>query len=309
MSLVIRVLGSGAGGGIPQWNSTGAACARARKGDSASPRRGQTCLCVSADGHHWLLLDASPDLRAQIEQCVDLWPDPTHGPRHSPILGVVLTGADVDRIAGLLSLRESQPFALYATRTVLAALDENPIFDVLAYSSVPRRHLPLHRELELFGPNGEPSGILVEAYAVPGKAPLWLESRAESGDPEYTVGLRVRATRGGASFDYIPGCAEITDALRDRLRGSALLFFDGTLYRDDEMITSAAGPKTGRRMGHVSMSGPDGAMDGFADVDINRKIFIHLNNTNPALLADSPERRIIENCGWEVAWDGMEVRL
>lgn len=310
MSLEIRVLGSGAGGGIPQWNSAGAACTRARNGEPASPRRTQTCLCVSADRERWFLLDASPDLRAQIEQTPVLQPDPSRGPRHTPILGVALTGADVDRVAGLLSLRESQPLALHATDIVHAALDENSIFDVLTPALVPRRMLPLDHEIEILGPNEEPSGLLVEAFVVPGKAPRWLEGRAErSGDPGYTVGLHVRAARGGASFHYIPGCAAITDALRDRLRGSALLFFDGTFFRDDEMIAAGAGAKTGRRMGHVSMSGPRGAMDGWADVGIRRRVFIHLNNTNPALLADSPERRVVESRGWEVAWDGMEIIL
>jgi pyrroloquinoline quinone biosynthesis protein B len=156
------------------------------------------------------------------------------------------------------------------------------------------------------------SGLAVEAFAVPGKVPLYLEAAgqdpglSEEGD---AVGLEVIEIATEKSFFFIPGCAAMTDALRARLAGSALVFFDGTLWRDDEMIRLGVGSKTGRRMGHMSMSGDDGAIAAFRDLGVRRRIFIHINNSNPALLDDSPERHHANAEGWEIAHDGMEVRL
>jgi pyrroloquinoline quinone biosynthesis protein B len=231
--------------------------------------------------------------------------------RSSPITGVVLTGGDVDAIAGLLHLRERHRFNVYSSSRVLAILAANPIFDVLAPDCVQRIELPLDKRIELAGSSGA-SGLAVVAFAVPGKLPLYLETDgqdpglSEEGD---TIGLEVIETATGKSLFFIPGCAAMTDRLRHRLAGSALVFFDGTLWRDDEMIRLGVGSKTGRRMGHMSMDGDDGSIAVFRDLDIGRRIFIHINNSNPALLEDSPERRIANEAGWEIAYDGMEVTL
>jgi len=303
------VLGSAAGGGFPQWNSNAPACRRARRGDVAAAPRSQASLAVSGNRRDWFVLNASPDLRLQIEATAPL--HPREGLRSSPIAGVLIPGGDVDAIAGLLHLRERHHFSVYAPARVLAVIAANPIFHVLAPDCVERVELPLDRRIELAGIAG-PSGIAVIAFGVPGKVPLYLETSgkdpgiAEEGD---TVGLQIIDTETGRSFFFIPGCAAMTDQLRRRLTASELVFFDGTLWRDDEMIRLGVGDKTGRRMGHISMSGEDGAIAAFGDLDVKRRIFIHINNSNPVLLDDSPERQLAEAAGWEIAYDGMEVRL
>jgi pyrroloquinoline quinone biosynthesis protein B len=303
------VLGSAAGGGFPQWNSNAPACRRARQGDTAARVRSQVSLSVSANDNDWFVLNAAPDLRLQIEATSYL--HPREGLRSSPITGVVLTGGDVDAIAGLLHLRERHRFDLYAPSRILAIIAANPIFDVLAPDCVRRIDLPLDERIELAGASGA-SGLAVIPFAVPGKVPLYLETAgqdpgvSEAGD---AVGLEIIETATGKSFFFVPGCAAMTKQLRARLAGSALVFFDGTLWRDDEMILLGVGSKTGKRMGHMSISGEDGTIVAFDDLGVGRRIFIHINNSNPVLLDDSPERHIANAAGWEIAYDGMEVTL
>jgi pyrroloquinoline quinone biosynthesis protein B len=303
------VLGSAAGGGFPQWNSNALACRRARQGDAAASPRSQASLGVSTNERDWFVLNATPDLRLQIEATRHL--HPREGLRSSPIAGVVVTGGDVDAIAGLLHLRERHTFSLYAPPPVLAVIAANPIFNVLAPDCVRRLELPLDQRTELTGASGTP-GLAVVAFAVPGKLPLYLETAgqdpgvSEGGD---AIGLEIIDTASSKSFFFIPGCAAMNDRLRGRLAGAALVFFDGTLWRDDEMIRMGVGNKTGRRMGHMSMSGEGGTITAFRDLGVDRRIFIHINNSNPALLDDSPERRLANEEGWEIAHDGMEVRL
>jgi pyrroloquinoline quinone biosynthesis protein B len=228
---------------------------------------------------------------------------PRYGLRDSPIAGVVLTGGDVDAIAGLLTLRERHAFTLYATSRVLAVLDANPIFEVLARDLVTRQAVALGRETRL-------GGLSIELFAVPGKVPLYLEQPGATPpivEGEETIGVMV--SDGRHKLFFIPGCATMTRALAQRLDGADLVFFDGTLFCDDEMVRAGLGPKTGRRMGHISNTGTDGAIAGFAPLNIRRKIFIHINNSNPILLDDSPERAVVEGAGWEVAYDGMEIAL
>jgi pyrroloquinoline quinone biosynthesis protein B len=309
------VLGAAAGGGFPQWNSAGPGCLRARAGDPAARPRTQASLAVSGDGgERWVVLNAAPDIAAQIAATPALHPRPAPGRvRHSPIGAVALTGAEVDTIAGLLSLRERHSFGLYAGAKGLAALAENPIFGVLDPALVPRRELPLDRAVEVADGQGAPLGVAIEAFAVPGKVALFQErggadpGRADAGE---TVGLRVAATGGAAgSLFFIPGCATMTPGLHARLSGAACVLFDGTLFRDDEMIAAGAGQKTGARMGHMSIAGPDGTLAAFAGILVRRRILVHINNTNPVLLTDSAERAIVEEAGWEVAEDGMEIAL
>ena len=302
------VLGAAAGGGFPQWNSNAAGCRRARAGDRAATPRTQASLAVSADGERWTLFNASPDLRQQIEATPAL--HPRHGPRSSPIGAVVLTGGEVDAIAGLLTMRERQPFSLYATAPVHAVLDANPIFEVVSRDLVPRETMRLDRRFDVGYPGQAASGLAVTAFGVPGKVPLFLERAEpppEPSDADQTVGAAISA--GGETMFYIPGCAAMTPDLVERLRGAALVLFDGTLWRDDEMIRAGIGPKTGQRMGHMSVSGPDGTLAAFAGLGVRRRVLLHINNSNPILLDDSPERAAVEAAGWEVAFDGMELRL
>jgi pyrroloquinoline quinone biosynthesis protein B len=305
----ILVLGSAAGGGFPQWNCNCGNCQRARSGDRAARPRTQSSLAVSADGERWVLLNASPDLGQQLRANQAL--HPRGRARHSPIAGTVLTNGDVDHVAGLLTLRENQPLAVYATRRVHEVLRANGIFNVLNGDAVARRSLALDRACELNDRDERTLGLRVMPFAVPGKVALYLENAAAGPgfgtQVEDTVGLEVAA--GSRRFFYVPGCAAMTDALAARLRDADLVFFDGTLWDDDEMIKTGTGAKTGQRMGHMSIGGSGGTLAAFADLGVKRKVFIHLNNTNPVLLADSPERAQVRAAGWDVAEDGMEVRL
>jgi pyrroloquinoline quinone biosynthesis protein B len=303
--MLIKVLGSSAGGGLPQINCNCRNCADARRGSPALRARTQSSLAVSRDGQDWTLLNASPDLRQQIAATSQLWPRPQAGARGSPITAVVLTSADVDHIAGLLNLREGVAFMLYASASVLAALRANPIYNVLDPGHVVQATLPLGSVL------ATPGGLSVEAFPVPGKVALYLENLPEAvgsraGD---TIGLKVFDLSTGAAFFYIPGCAAVDADLAARLRGAPLVLFDGTLYTDDEMIVQGLSPKTGQRMGHMAMAGPQGSIAAFKALHVERRIFVHINNSNPALREGSAERAEVERAGWEIAWDGMEIQL
>ena len=240
--------------------------------------------------------------------------------RQSPISAVVLTNADVDHVAGLLTLRERQPFSLFATARVLETLAGNTVFEVLDPDSVRRREIPLDSP-ETLDPGlcrgaSEPAGtggLEIRLFAVPGKVALYLEDASAGAGfgtvEEDTVAVEIRDPRGGERFFYIPGCAEIPDELRTRLRGGSLVLFDGTMWRNDEMIVQKLGEKTGARMGHLQMSGAGGSIEGLAGLGIGRRIFIHINNSNPVWLEDSAERQEVLEAGWEIAHDGMEIEL
>jgi pyrroloquinoline quinone biosynthesis protein B len=310
--MIIKVLGSAAGGGFPQWNCNCTTCSNARAGRPGFVPRTQSSLAISANGVDWVLLNASPDLRQQINAAPELWAARDAGLRHSPIKAVVLTNADVDHIAGLINLREGQPFTIYGSERVLATLAANSVFTVVNPTHAPRVALPLDQTLALTGA-GVDLGLTVEAFAVPGKIALFLESQAaganygsRAGD---TIGLEITNTATGAKFFYIPGCAEVDPPLADRIRGASLIFFDGTLYTDDEMLTQGLSQKTGQRMGHISMSGPAGSIAAFEPLNVKRRIYVHMNNSNPVLDDNSVARKAVEASGWEVGYDGMEVRL
>jgi pyrroloquinoline quinone biosynthesis protein B len=310
--MLIKVLGSAAGGGLPQWNCNGRNSSDARKGAKGVAPRTQASVAVSADGRQWVLLNAAPDLRQQINDTPELHPRPEDGARNSPIKAVVLTNGDVDAIAGLLTLREGQPLTVYATARVLEVLATNSVFDVLDAGLVKRIQMTYGRPFAVEGPQG-PLGLTAEAFDVPGKIPLYLEDArggaglgTQEGD---TAGLKITETATGKHFFYIPGCSKVDDALRVRLKDAPLVFFDGTLYANDEMIVQGLLNKTGERIGHINMSGAAGSIAQLAPLKIGRKVYIHINNSNPALREDSPERAAVESAGWEISYDGMEVRI
>jgi pyrroloquinoline quinone biosynthesis protein B len=305
--MFIVVLGSAAGGGFPQWNCNAPTSKGVRDGTLRAKARSQASIAVSADGRDWLLINASPDFRQQQLKTPSLWPQ--QGLRHTPIKAVLLTSAEIDHIAGLLSMRESQAFTLWATDRVHEILAENPIFGALSPTYVERRSFDLATAWAIAGADG-PLGLTIEPFPVPGKVPLFLESRHTgnlAGSAGDTIGLRIAA--GDRAFFYIPGCAELTPALRDRLSGADLVFFDGTLWSDDELVRLGVSQKTGQRMGHMSIDGEGGTIAAFRDLDVRRKIFIHVNTTNPILDEDSTAHTAIRAAGWEVAEDGMEIRL
>jgi pyrroloquinoline quinone biosynthesis protein B len=309
--MFVRVLGAAAGGGFPQWNCRCPGCTRARAGDPAVRPRTQASLAVSADGRRWVLLNASPDLPAQLRAAPALQPDPDGPARNCPVQAVVISGGDIDCIAGLLSLREGHAFVLYAESFVQEILHANQIFSVLNPDIVRAETLPRARELLLRDAPGESLGLWVEAFAVPGKIPLYQEAGLDPAalvSTQAVAGLALRDSAGHRLY-FIPGCARVTDELRARLRDADILFFDGTLWRDDEMIEAGLSAKTGARMGHISVSGPEGSIAAWAGSRIARKILIHINNTNPILCDDSVQAAEVRAAGWEIAYDGMEITL
>lgn len=310
----IRVLGAAAGGGFPQWNCNAPLSRAARQDQPGFLKRTQSSITASSDGKNWAVFNASPDIRQQIGATPELQPAADGPLRSTPIKAVVLTNADVDHITGLLTLREKEPFVLYATRRVLDTLAANSIFNVLDPQLVERRELPLEGITELEGPDG-PIGLQVESFLVPGKVALFLEKEGETdfgtedGD---TVGLAIRQSQKKAdarsTLFYVPGCAAVEEALKQRVRDGWLLF-DGTVFENDEMVRTGVGTKTGARMGHICMGGDNGSLAAFADTPLGRKIYIHINNTNPVLDPASEEATIVRDAGWEIAYDGMELEL
>lgn len=310
--MIIKILGSAAGGGFPQWNCNGIHSSNVRASKPGYRARTQSSLAISANGRDWVLLNASPDLRQQINDTPELHPFADGGLRNSPIKAVVVTNADVDHITGLINLREGQPFSIYGSDRVLATLNANSIFNVCAPDKVPRIPFALDQPTQLSGA-GVDLGLTVEAFAVPGKIALFLEKGGETenygsraGD---TIGLKITEAETGKSFFYIPGCAEIDRPLAERIKGAALLFLDGTLFTDDEMVAQGLSHKTGQRMGHISISGPQGSIEAVKPLNVARRIYVHINNSNPVLDENSEARRIVDSAGWEVGYDGMEVRL
>lgn len=298
--LTAIVLGAAAGGGFPQWNCLCPVCRLAWAGDARVKPRTQASLAVSADDNRWVLLNAAPDLRAQFLATPRLHPQ--KGPRASPIASVILTGAEVDQVAGLLSLRERQHLTLYASAQTLAAIAANPMFGVLAPDVVTRLAIAPG---ERFAPV---PGIEAELFTVPGKAPLYLEGEAPDLAAETGVNVGIALQAHGRCLVFVPGAATVTPALMERLKRADVVLFDGTLFSDDEMIATGTGAKTGRRMGHMPIDGADGSLAALAGL-ANRRIYIHVNNTNPILVDGSPQRRKVEAAGWQVAEDGMEIVL
>jgi pyrroloquinoline quinone biosynthesis protein B len=298
--LTAIVLGSAAGGGYPQWNCRCPVCRLAWEGDRRVKARTQASVAVSADAVRWTLLNASPDLRAQIGAVKTL--QPVEDMRSSPIAAVVLTGGEIDQTAGLLSLRERQDFSLYATPETLGFIGDNPMFGALARDVVARQPVRLDE------PFGLPGDIEAKLFAVPGKLPLYLEGQTPVTDAETSANVGVELAREGARLAFVPGCAALPPALKQRLAGCDVILFDATLFTDDEMIRTGTGEKTGRRMGHMPIDGPDGSLAALEGLG-RRRIFIHINNTNPILVDGSPERRRVLQAGWEIAEDGMEIAL
>ncbi|MBI4635186.1 MAG: pyrroloquinoline quinone biosynthesis protein PqqB [Candidatus Rokubacteria bacterium] len=304
----IRVLGSAAGGGFPQWNCGCPNCRGVREAVIAATPRTQESVAVSADGEAWFLLNASPEIRQQIESFPPLHP---RRPRHSPIQGIVLTNGDLDHCLGLLSLRESHPLVVYATERVRRGFTEgNVLYRTLQRFSeqVTWRDLKPGREDALLRQDGAPSGLALEAVALPGKLPIHLEGQAPP-DPEDNIGLRLREVRTGRVLAYLPAVAAVTGAVREALEGADCVFFDGTFWSSDELPALALGPKRAEEMAHLPVGGPGGSLEALAGLGASRRILIHVNNTNPLLRDDSPERAAARARGWEVARDGMDIDL
>jgi pyrroloquinoline quinone biosynthesis protein B len=298
MAFRAHILGAAAGGGLPQWNCGCENCNLARAG--VIPAQTQSSVAFSANGSDWAILNASPDIREQMARAPVLHPTDL---RTLPLQSVLLTNGDIDHVAGLLTLREQQKFELFATSEIQKVVADNPMFSALNPAFVTRTNIALDREFELA------TGLTARLFAVPGKVPLYLEGATVQTDlvGEQTVGVHLKAA--GKDVFYIPGCSTMTPDLRARIEGADMVMFDGTLWKDDEMVTAGLSQKTGQRMGHMSMSGPDGSIAAFADIDVKQKVFVHMNNTNPVLRPTSDQKKQAEGAGWTVAQDGMDLTI
>jgi pyrroloquinoline quinone biosynthesis protein B len=274
-------------------------------------RRTQASIEFSADGDHWYLVNASPDLRQQLIATPQLYPK-RGALRHTPIARVILTNAEVDAVAGLLAMRESSPFTIYAHDRGLAILQANSIFNVLNEKLVRRQPIELETLFEPELPDGSRSGLEILPFAVPGKGAWYLEGKVHPGnaDPSGdTLGLRIADKASGKHFYFLAACGEVTKDMKSRITGAPLVFFDGTVWHDNEMIAAGLGNKTGQAMGHIAMSGDRGAIAALAGLGIGQTMFLHVNNSNPALLSGSPECETAQRAGWQIPLDGTEITL
>ncbi|MBV9922057.1 MAG: pyrroloquinoline quinone biosynthesis protein PqqB [Pseudonocardia sp.] len=294
--MLLRVLGSAAGGGSPQWNCGCPVCAAVRSRPQLA--RTQSSVAVSAEGRRWFLINASPDVHAQIEAFPGLQP---HGDRTTPLQAVLLTDAELDHTLGLLLLREANGLRLYTTAAVHKTLcDGSGVLRTLA------RYCPVEWQAVVPGTDVQLSeGLSCRAFDVP----TTKRDRFGTGtDHGRVVGYRLTDQRGGILV-YLPGVQALTPALRAEIEGCDCLLIDGTCWRDDELVRLGLASKTAREMGHLPISGPDGSLAQVRSLDVGRTIFVHMNNTNPILIPDTPERRVLEESGVEVAVDGLEVEV
>lgn len=308
--MLIEILGSAAGGGFPQWNCACANCAALRSGTFAGKARTQTQVAISGDGISWFLLNASPDLRLQIESTPAL--HPKHGTRSSPIAGVILTGADLDQIAGLLSLRELQPFRIYSTRSLRQILkDDNSAFAML--NRIPQQVewtvVEPEEAFALTGIDGHDAGLHCEVFSIGTRYPFYVNAeRGGYAEEEASLGLTI-TSKNGRKLVYLPAICDVNQALLERMESADLLLFDGTFWTDDELIRVQGSGSTARQMGHLPVSPEDGSLEKLAGLRKPRKVFIHVNNTNPMLNESGAEYRAVRAAGWEIAEDGWRIIL
>jgi pyrroloquinoline quinone biosynthesis protein B len=301
----VRVLGSGAGGGLPQWNCGCAGCSQARSG-AIAPRL-QDSVAVSTDGKSWVLLNASPDIRQQIEGFSALHPRQT---RDSPIAAVVLTNADIDHCLGLFVLREGSPLAIHSSRAVLASLREHDALTRTLERAPDQTHwgaLELGRSQPVIAAGGRDTGISVEAVAVPGKLPPHLDGLVEPG-PEHSLGLLIRSKDGGFTLGYASCVAHDAAGVQQILDEADMVLFDGTFWSSDELIELGAGHRRAQDMAHWPLSGPEGSLEELKRRCRGRCVLTHINNTNP-ILRDTPERRAVIAAGVRIADDGLDAIL
>ncbi len=305
----IKILGSAAGGGFPQWNCNCRNCRSLRARTFQGKSRTQTQVAISNDDRPWFLLNASPDLRAQIEATPALHPG--NAARDSPISGVLLTSADIDQIAGLLSLRELQPFHIYCTPSIRRILQEdNSVFAMLnrVPDQVSWTDISCDRSFCLQGERG--LGINCCVFSLGSRYPAYV-SRERSlvlKPEEALLGVMVTSS-SGKRLAYMPAVPAVDDAFLHRLEEADLLLFDGTFWSDDELIRVQGSGSTAREMGHIPVSGPKGSLRELAGLRKPRKIFVHVNNTNPMLDESGPEYAEVRAAGWEVAEDGWSLEL
>jgi pyrroloquinoline quinone biosynthesis protein B len=298
----VILLGTAAGGGFPQWNCWCPTCRVARNDPARAIPRSQSSAAVSADGVHWFLLNASPDVREQVQHLNGHAPP---GARHVPIEGVVLTDAEIDHSLGLVLLREGRSLRVYATNQVEAMLDGDSHFlrTARAFADIEVTTLRPGASTPLRLRSGSASGLAVTPFIVAAGPPRF----ATHEEPGHTVGLEV-AGPDGRRLMYAPGAGALEDALLARMTGAHLVLFDGTFWADSELIDLGIGDRTARQLDHVPVTGPDGSLLRLAATGA-RCVYVHINNTNPMLIEGSPERRSVEAAGLTVGQDGMRFEI
>jgi len=311
----IAVLGAAAGGGFPQWNCACANCRRLREGKLRGKARTQAQLAISSDNKSWFLLNASPDLRTQIEATPYLLPQPVANDantRHSPISGIILTSGDLDLVLGLLLLREFQPLHVYSTESIRRILTEdNSVFGVLRrfQGQVCWHDVRVGPGFSLGPRNESGNNMKCHTLELAGNFPDYVsqERRSQLSRKEAVTGLAIES--GDKRMIYLPALPQIDQRLRAELDSADLIFVDGTFWSDDELRRVRGEGPSVREIGHVPISGPDGSLALLATLRRPRKVYIHVNNTNPILDEDSAEYRQLRDAGWEVAEDGQEFEL
>jgi len=299
----IILLGTAAGGGVPQWNCWCPTCRTARADPARVRPRTQSSIAVSPDGTRWFLINASPDVRQQLGDLPGAGPGSATAVRHVPIEAVVLTDAELDHSLGIVLLREARSLAVYATNAVARVLEHDsrllPI--TRAFATVTVSPLQIDQAVPLRIHSGASSGLTAEAFTVPGDAPQFATDQA----PGHTVGLMIRDVASGGSVAFVPGCGAIDDAVVRHLREADAVLFDGTFWHDDELSALGISPHSARSMGHVPIDGPDGSLQVLAGLPAKIRIYTHINNTNPILIEDSPPRAAVVAAGVVVGQDGL----
>lgn len=304
----VQILGSAAGGGFPQWNCNCPNCQGVRNGSLPCHPRMQSSIAVSADYRHWFLFNASPDIRSQIDACPPLWP--RGNVRHTPIQAIVLSDAELDHTLGLLSLREAGCLRIYATEWIYAALSEwNPILRTLrTYCTIEWQPMRLQEAIPLTRADGLDSGLRCQAFETL-STKMVAFALGSTVSPEATVGYRITDVRTGHVLVYMPAVQQLHAVVRNQLQDCDCLLIDGTCWDDDELVRLGIGRKTARAMGHLPIGGRSGSLEQLAALNSNRKVYTHINNTNPVLIEDSPQRQAVEAHLIEVAFDGMEMEI
>jgi pyrroloquinoline quinone biosynthesis protein B len=311
----VRILGSAAGGGLPQWNCRCANCAAVRAGFAHVRPRTQSSVAVSADGQAWFLLNVSPDIRQQVLGFSALGTADETAPRGTAIAGCVLTDAEIDHTAGLLFLREGGVRHIQCTATVRRWLNRFfPVEPILASFSHPTwLDLPIDAACELCLPDGSPSGLRVHAFEVARHVPRFV-NHVEGPDDEDSatgsvVGLRIVDAKTGGRFVYAPCVGSLDDPLKRAAREADCLLVDGTFWDDDEPIRCGIGSRTARAMGHLSVSGREGSLNWLSGLSARTRMYVHINNTNPMLDERGPEHRLVTELGVRVGVDGDSFEL
>ncbi len=310
----VKILGSAAGGGFPQWNCACPNCRGLRAGTFRGKARTQTQLAIRADSSSWFLLGSSPDLRAQIESTPELHPRAPEGtPRHSPIAGAVLLNADIDHVLGLLLMRELQPLCVYATKSVRRILTkDNSMFAMLQRvpGQVSWKEFVPGAQFRLSTSAGEDVGLRCRALPLGTHFPSYVSAprRSQLSPLESSLGLIVESPTG-KRLAYMPAVPRLDIRLSKHLETCDVLLFDGTFWSHDELIRIQGSGQTSHEMGHIPISSTDGSLSRLAQLRCPRKIYIHINNTNPILNEAGPEYRQVRESGWEIAEDGWQFEL